>query len=300
MTTPPQPRPTSGKTDRAGLDGAGIGRALTGLGRFLAGTGDLRVFWWSWTAQAVIVFVITLLDAQARLRDAAISNLLEPLWRPFTDELSSGAIIVLAFPALCRMALAFPPWGAPIGRFLGVHAVGAAVFSAVHVAGFIVLRLVAYGLFGELYRFGGLGQFLYELPRDVTTYGLTAGGVWGVGILLQAGEARARPVRASFDIRDNGRIVRAPIDEIVAVRSAGNYVEFLLADGRRPLMRATLAQMAERLAAHGFVRTHRSWLVNKARIAQIDPAGSGDFRIALSGGVEAPLSRRFRRAVELG
>jgi len=273
---------------------------VAALGAALAGTDQLGVFVWAWTAQALVTLVITLLDAQARWRDAAASNLLEPAWRALTDELSSGLIIVLVFPALYRMAMAAPPRRAPIGRFLGLHALAAGAFTLVHLAGFVMVRIVVYGLFGELYRFGGLGQVFYELPRDVVTYALNVGGVWGVQMLLASSQTQPRPAaRASFDIRDNGRVIRVPVDDIYAVRSAGNYVEFLLADGRRPLMRATLAEMAGQLAPHGLIRTHRSWLVNRARIAQIDPAGSGDFKLSLRGGVEAPLSRRFRAQVDL-
>ena len=78
--------------------------------------------------------------------------------------------------------------------------------------------------------------------------------------------------------------------------SAGNYVEFWLADGRRPLMRATLAAIEVELEAYGFVRAHRSWLVNGARVTGLEPDGSGDWTVEL-GEVRAPLSRRFPEAL---
>ena len=84
----------------------------------------------------------------------------------------------------------------------------------------------------------------------------------------------------------------------MAVRSAGNYAEFLLADGRRPLMRTPLAALEARLAPLGFVRTHRSWLVNAARVTGVKPEGSGDYAVELDE-VEAPLSRRFREALAI-
>jgi len=294
------PSPSLSPEAQTGEAGGGLGRALHALGRVLAGTDQLRVFWAGWTAQAVIVLVINLFDVQARLRDAAMSNLLEPVWRVFTDEFSSGIVVIAAFPAIYRMAIAFPPGRMRIEQFLGLHALGAFVFTGVHQAGFVALRFIVYGLFGELYRFGGPGQAFYEAPRDLITYAMMAGGVWGAWmVLMPAGETQARPARATFDIRDNSRIVRVAADEILAVRSAGNYVEFLLLDGRKPLMRTTLAEMADQLAPHGLIRTHRSWLVNKMAIAQVDPAGSGDFKLSLTGGVQAPLSRRFRASVDL-
>jgi DNA-binding LytR/AlgR family response regulator len=101
---------------------------------------------------------------------------------------------------------------------------------------------------------------------------------------------------ASFDIRDGARLVRVPVSEILAVRSAGNYAEFLLADGRRPLMRSSLGALETGMAEHGFLRTHRSWLVNPSRVTGLRPEGSGDYAIEL-GAVEAPLSRRFPQAL---
>ncbi|HUO12921.1 MAG TPA: LytTR family DNA-binding domain-containing protein, partial [Caulobacteraceae bacterium] len=102
----------------------------------------------------------------------------------------------------------------------------------------------------------------------------------------------------SFDIRDGPALLRVPTAEILAVRAAGNYVEFLLDDGRRPLMRASLQQIEAGLAPAGLVRTHRSWIVNHRRVRALVPAGSGDFRLDLGGGVSAPLSRRFPGALE--
>jgi DNA-binding LytR/AlgR family response regulator len=88
-----------------------------------------------------------------------------------------------------------------------------------------------------------------------------------------------------------------PVGEILAVQAARNYVEFVLEDGRRPLMRASIAQIEAALAPAGFVRTHRSWLVNAERVRALSAAGSGDFRLDLGGCLTAPLSRRYPAAL---
>ena len=62
-------------------------------------------------------------------------------------------------------------------------------------------------------------------------------------------------------------------------------------------MRATLAAIEVELGAFGFVRAHRSWLVNAARVTGLRPDGSGDWTVEL-GDVVAPLSRRYPRALE--
>jgi DNA-binding LytR/AlgR family response regulator len=53
------------------------------------------------------------------------------------------------------------------------------------------------------------------------------------------------------------------------------------------------------LSPHGFARTHRSWLVNRDRILEIEPAGSGDFKLRLADEVSAPPSRRYRDAIDV-
>jgi DNA-binding LytR/AlgR family response regulator len=80
------------------------------------------------------------------------------------------------------------------------------------------------------------------------------------------------------------------------VTSAGNYVEFVLADGRRLLMRSPLSALEEELQPRGFLRTHRSWIVNASRMTALKPEGSGDYTVELEG-VHAPLSRRFPEAL---
>jgi hypothetical protein len=287
---PPPLPPIDGRQLRGGL--------IAWLVRAITGSDDARLLFWPWISLAVVVSLICVLDVMARIHGAELSNLTEPLWRPITDEFSSGLVIIALFPFVARLASLATPWDGRGLRFWSIHIPGAVGFSLIHVAAIILIRSMVYAMFGSLFEFGGFGALFYEMPRDFIAYGLTAGGFWGAMMLIQSAPTPAP--RAVFDIRDNTRVLRVPIDDILAVRSAGNYVEFLLADGRRPLMRQTLAETADQLTPHGLARTHRSWLVNKRRIAQIEPAGSGDFKLSLGEGVEAPLSRRFRGAIDGG
>ena len=67
---------------------------------------------------------------------------------------------------------------------------------------------------------------------------------------------------------------------------------------RTLLARGTLAAFEERLAGRGFVRIHRSRLVNRARVAAFKPTPSGDLEITLDDGSVIGGSRRFRDALE--
>jgi len=220
-------------------------------------------------------------------------------------EYTSGACQIALYPMIWRLAQwAYPGDRRPL-RLVVLHGLASLVFSLVHVGGFIAMRDAIYAMAGASYHFDGLAGMLYEYPRDLVAYGLGAGGLWGLGWLLNSRAGPAPEPAAmvqgelvTFDIRDGARVLRVPLSEIAAVSSAGNYVEFSLVDCRKPLMRATLGAIEQQFAAQGFVRIHRSWLVNAARVEAIEPAGSGDFTVTLAGGVKAPLSRRFREALD--
>lgn len=221
-------------------------------------------------------------------------------WEPWSWEASSAVSILLATWMPWLATAAAPPDEAagegwrPKLRFLAIHLVTLLAFSAFHVAGFVLLRTLIYeAMDAGPYEFGA--RFIYELRKDFISYATFVGTFWLIAHLRRRRDEPVRPV--SFDIRDGARIIRTPLHQILAVSSAGNYVEFWLADGRRPLMRATLAAIEVELERFGFVRAHRSWLVNAGAVTGLRPDGSGDWTVEL-GAVEAPVSRRYPQALE--
>lgn len=69
--------------------------------------------------------------------------------------------------------------------------------------------------------------------------------------------------------------------------AADNYVELHIG-GRISLRRMTMAQATQALRRKGFVRIHRRYLVNRARIATV-----GDKFVRLTSGVELPIGSAF-------
>lgn len=272
-----------------------MGGWRTALGKSLgrADTQDLRRALVLVAAVTAVVVVVNVLTALADIPDLQT-------WEPWSWEITSAITILLAIWIPWLATAAAPPDAAlgsgwrPKALFLAVHLVGVLALSAVHVTGFVILRSLVYGwMDAEPYEFGD--RFIYELRKDFLSYSTFVATFWVLGYLRRRRDEPVRPV--SFDIRDGARIIRAALPDIIAVSSAGNYVEFWLADGRRPLMRATLAAIEVELEPFGFVRVHRSWLVNAARVTALEPDGSGDWTVEL-GGVAAPLSRRYRQALE--
>jgi DNA-binding LytR/AlgR family response regulator len=166
-----------------------------------------------------------------------------------------------------------------------------------HVTTFVLLRKLVYWAAGAEYDFGAVvPNFLYEFSKDWMGYaGQVAGFALFARLMRPAAVAQA-PGEAMYAIRDGARIVRVPVKDILAVASAGNYVEFALRDGRRVLMRSPLSAVEAEFAAHGFVRVHRSWIVNAMQMTGLKPEGSGDYTVEL-GALSVPLSRRFPEAL---
>jgi DNA-binding LytR/AlgR family response regulator len=241
---------------------------------------------------ALIAAFICTFNVLTRVHDFPEQGVL----RPLILEGSSFPCVLLAFPIPAAVALWMARRRPGLWRMAQVNIPAAALFFVVHVGGFTLVRMAAFPvLLHGTYHVGSLTRDgPYEMVKDVLAYAIS---VAGFRVLL-GWTARLAPERLPgvFDIRDGQRLVRAPLESILAVRSAGNYVEFLLVDGRRPLMRKPLAALEAELAPLGFVRTHRSWLVNAGRVTGLRPEGSGDYAVEI-GELEAPLSRRFPDAL---
>ena len=180
---------------------------------------------------------------------------------------------------------------------LGAHVAAALMFSVLHVGLFILFRAAAFAGLGQTYDLSAaVGAYRYEVWKDLVAYALFAGGYLLVDVLDRGGEP-APAAAEVFDIRDGARLVRVRLDDILAVTSAGNYLEFRLRDGRRPMMRGSLAALEAELGTADFLRTHRSWLVNARAVTGLKPEGSGDYSVSLDG-LEAPLSRRYPEALK--
>jgi CubicO group peptidase (beta-lactamase class C family) len=259
-----------------------------------AGTsGERRIFWRGAACLVAAVTMFNTIDVFTVLHDVPGLAPVKPIVWNLTSALAFGPAAWVIWRAF-RLA---PPASRPLWRTLAVHAAGAVVMAAVHVTLFTLMRKAIFAALGLPYGFGPISDFPYEFRKDLLAYGLGVAIYW---VLTKVAPAPASTPATSgppsFDIREGARVIRARLTEILAVTSAGNYVEFVLEDGRRPLMRASLASIAAELEPRGFVRTHRSWLVNAARVRELRPEKSGDYAVGL-GPIEAPLSRRFPDAL---
>src|SRR5215467_2519496 len=122
--------------------------------------------------------------------------------------------------------------------------------------GFVAIRKLIYAIAGHSYDFGPFAShFLYEFSKDVFGYALAIAGFALTEHLLRQRALIVTPGQTlTFDIRDGAKLTRVRLDEVLAIASAGNYVEFVLSDGRRLLMRSPLSALENELSPRGFLR----------------------------------------------
>ena len=104
---------------------------------------------------------------------------------------------------------------------------------------------------------------------------------------------RTNPSRIA--VKAEGKILFIDPAEVAAVEAQGNYVLLLRMSGSAFLLRQSLSVVADKLLAYGFVRIHRSTLVNAAYVEEIYTRTTGEYVLRIQGGKEFPVSRRFRR-----
>ena len=261
-------------------------------------TSDVRLTVGALTLALALMALVAFVNVMTILDDAHRRGVAMPLALPLTLEVTSAVAALASFVIVVTALRIAPPERGPLWRTIAVHAVGSLAYSVAHVMLMTVMRIGVFALAGHRYGFS-FSELPYEYRKDALSYLLIAGMFWFLARERErralAPEAAGQP--ATFDIRDGASILRMPVAEIIAATAAGNYVEFALQDGRRPLMRASMAAVEAALSPHGFVRTHRSWLVNARCVRALTAAGSGDFRLDLGCGLTAPLSRRYPAAL---
>ena len=103
--------------------------------------------------------------------------------------------------------------------------------------------------------------------------------------------AKGQAPRIAFKAK--GRILFLDLAEIVAVQAEGNYVS-LRHQPNPYLLHESLSSMAEKLKPYGFIRIHRSVVVNISAVEEIQPLPTGEYRLRVKGGKEYLVTRTYK------
>jgi len=98
---------------------------------------------------------------------------------------------------------------------------------------------------------------------------------------------------SKIGIKTNGRILFLDPQDVLAVEAEGNYVLLRRAKGS-DLLRESISTIAEKLKTFGFVRIHRSVLVNASFVQDIRACSTGEYLLRLRDGREYTVTRTYK------
>jgi DNA-binding LytR/AlgR family response regulator len=102
------------------------------------------------------------------------------------------------------------------------------------------------------------------------------------------------PGRPMIAIKAKGRILFINSGDVVAVHAEGNYVS-LQRESDSYLLRESISRVAEKLEPYGFIRIHRSALVNTSFVVEIKLYSMGKRGLRVKGGKEYAVTRGYKK-----
>jgi two-component system LytT family response regulator len=98
-------------------------------------------------------------------------------------------------------------------------------------------------------------------------------------------------------IKAKRRILFINPGDVVAVQAEGNYV-LLQRESDSYLLRESISVVAEKLKPYGFIRIHRSALVNTAFVLEIKEYSTGKYGLRVKGGKEYAVTRGYKKNLQ--
>jgi DNA-binding LytR/AlgR family response regulator len=132
----------------------------------------------------------------------------------------------------------------------------------------------------------------YELA-DTSLFPVTRVDAANLIRVLRQLEVIAKRQAPRIALKAKGRILFLDLADILAVQAEGNYVSLQ----HRPnpyLVHESLSSMAEKLKPYGFIRIHRSVVVNISAVEEIQPLPTGEYRLHVKGGKEYLVTRTYK------
>ena len=98
---------------------------------------------------------------------------------------------------------------------------------------------------------------------------------------------------ARIAVKAKGRVLFVDPSDVVVAKAQGNYIALVHKSGSY-LVRETMATAEQKLAPLGFVRIHRSILVNTTLVKDLRRDNSGTYVLRTADGKEHPVGRAYK------
>jgi DNA-binding LytR/AlgR family response regulator len=127
--------------------------------------------------------------------------------------------------------------------------------------------------------------------RDLPSAAEQQTAIW---MQASAGMQEQKQPSPRVAIKVKGRILFLNLGEVIAVQAEGNYVS-MQRNGSSYLLRESISAVAEKLEPQGFIRIHRSILVNTSFVEEIRPYSTGEYGLRVRGGKEYTVTRTYKK-----
>jgi two-component system LytT family response regulator len=99
-----------------------------------------------------------------------------------------------------------------------------------------------------------------------------------------------------ISIKYQGKIILVAVDDICFIEADKNYAVVNLKD-KEYRMRKTLNEIGEKLNPESFIRVHKSFIVNKSFIQELEPTFNQEFIIKLTSNKKIPTGKAYKENV---
>lgn len=104
--------------------------------------------------------------------------------------------------------------------------------------------------------------------------------------------AESQSSRLAIKVR--GKILFIRLGDVLSVQAEAKCVRLQL-KANSYLLRESISGVAARLETHGFIRIHRSVIVNVSFVEEIGPLSTGEYCLRVEGGKEYTVSRTYKK-----
>ena len=109
-----------------------------------------------------------------------------------------------------------------------------------------------------------------------------------------AAQAVAAHLSPRIGLKVRHKILFIDPREIIAVHAEGNYVS-LRRDSGAYCVRDSISHIEQKLQGYGFIRIHRSALVNVCFVEEVRPHSTGEYFVRVKGGKEYTVTRTYKK-----
>ncbi|WP_226664594.1 LytTR family DNA-binding domain-containing protein [Microbulbifer aggregans] len=199
-----------------------------------------------------------------------------------------GTVLLLSFAGLALVERI------PANHLISLSVIG---FGAVCLVSSTSRVLIDYEFYG-----GNWGGSLVGLaPKYLMASVLVVAGWWacllqlpqGIGPEAESGSSQGD----TLQVEHLGVPKSLPLDHIQYIAAAGNYVE-IHDKFHSYIQRGTIKQFADILPDTRFMRVHRSYIINLAKVTQLSNAENGAANVLLGGEHKVAVSKTYKNALK--